>query len=313
MTRELSVVVPVYNEQECVGALIESVRAALGNSIDWELLLVDDGSTDATTRLAQQVAHGDDRVRILPLARNYGQSLAIQAGFDHADGDVVVTMDGDLQNDPADIPVLLAKLSEGYDLVVGYRAGRRDSLLTRKIPSWLANALIRQLTGMPVRDIGCTLKAYRRDVVNQIELYADQHRFTPVLAASSKAARVGQVAVRHHARTFGTSKYGLGRIPKVVADILIVKMILSYHDRPLALFATGALIAFGVSMFFGLAAVASALLSNSTHQLAVVFPGMALLFLALASHLLLLGMLGEVLLRQWAPSEGDLMLREVRT
>ena len=313
MSTALSVVVPLYNEEACVQPLVSAVREALGGGRDWELLLVDDGSRDATARIAREVAAGDERIRLICLARNYGQSLALQAGFDHARGSVVVTMDGDLQNDPRDIALLVAKLDEGFDVVVGYRSGRKDSFWTRKLPSWVANAIIRGMTGLPVRDIGCTLKAYRREVAMRIQLYADQHRFTPVLASSSFAARIGQVAVRHHPRRFGVSKYGLARVPKVVADILIVKMILSYHDRPLALFGAGALTAFAISTLFGLIALTSLIKQQSLYAFAVVYPGMALLFLALASHLLLLGMLAEVLLRQWARSTtSDLALREVR-
>jgi glycosyltransferase involved in cell wall biosynthesis len=182
------VVVPVFNESESLTRLVESVREALGSELDWELLLVNDGSTDGTGKLADRLSGEDPRIRPLHLARNFGQTAALQAGFENAVGEVVVTMDGDLQNDPADIPNLLAKLDEGYDLVAGYRVSRQDTLVTRKVPSAAANALIRRLTGVPIRDNGCSLKAYRREVVERLHLYSDLHRFIPAVAAATSGA-----------------------------------------------------------------------------------------------------------------------------
>ena len=218
----------------------------------------------------------------------------MQAGFDHVgrDVDVVVTMDGDLQNDPRDIPVLLDKLAEGYDLIAGYRIRRQDKLVTRRIPSWIANRIIRLITGVSIRDNGCSLKAYRCDLLGRMRLYSEMHRFIPAMAAGMAGARIAEVGVRHHARTFGESKYGLSRVFKVLADLLTIKMIRTFRVRPLALFAAMA----GLSMVLGTLFVVATLLAIFTFEplkaVSVVFPGLALLWSSLAVFLLMLGLLG---------------------
>jgi hypothetical protein len=295
---QLSVVVPVLNEAENIPPLLDGVVAALGDQLTWELILVDDGSTDETANVARECGAADTRIRLVSLARRYGQSTAMQAGFDHARGHVLVTMDGDLQNDPGDIPTMVAKLNEGYDLVVGYRERRKDRLVTRKIPSWIANRIIAWLTGVPIRDNGCSLKAYRADLLTRMRLYSDMHRFIPALAAGTAGARIAQIPVRHHPRTRGVSKYGLSRIGKVLADLFTIKMIRSFRMRPLLLFATGA----GAATALALAAAALWLLSLTglgvqRAATTIVFPGSVLLLLALAVYLLLLGLVGEVALR----------------
>ncbi|MEJ2542185.1 MAG: glycosyltransferase family 2 protein, partial [Gemmatimonadota bacterium] len=181
-TPDLSVVVPVLDEEETLEELYRQIAAALGSGGEWELLLVDDGSTDRTPVISRALARADRRVRPVRLARRYGQSTAMQAGFDHARGDIIVTLDGDLQNDPADIPALVEELNRGFDLVVGYRVRRQDRFLTRKVPSWVANRIIRWMTRVPVRDNGCSLKAYRRELIDALRLYSDVHRFIPALA-----------------------------------------------------------------------------------------------------------------------------------
>lgn len=186
----LSVVIPLFNEEESVGPLIDEVREALDPRPDWELVLVDDGSRDATVKIVEQRAREDARVRLIRLARNYGQTPAMQAGFDHARGEVVVSMDGDLQNDARDIPKLVEELDKGFDLVAGYRVARQDAVVTRKIPSWCANRLIRSITGVSIRDNGCSLKAYRRELLDRIHLYSDMHRFIPAVAAATAGARI---------------------------------------------------------------------------------------------------------------------------
>ena len=230
--REVSVIVPVMNEEDNVLPLIERVREALGQ-MDWELVIVDDGSTDSTVERILEESLIDARVRVVELARNYGQSTAMQAGLDHASGDVLITMDGDLQNDPADIPALVAKLEDGYDIVAGYRVKRQDRFITRKVPSWIANRIIGWVTGVPIKDNGCSLKAYRRELLSRMRLYSDMHRFIPALAAATAGARVAQVPVRHHARLHGESKYGLSRVFKVLADLVTIKMVLSSRTRAL--------------------------------------------------------------------------------
>jgi glycosyltransferase involved in cell wall biosynthesis len=293
----LSVVVPLFNEEESVGRLIESVRGALGAGPDWELVLVDDGSRDATVAQAHTAIGDDGRIRVLRLARNYGQTPAMQAGFDAARGAVIVTMDGDLQNDPLDIPRLVARLDQGFDLVAGYREKRQDLLVTRKIPSMIANWMIRQATGVSIRDNGCSLKAFRRPVVERLHLYSDLHRFIPAVAAATAGARITEMPVRHHARQFGQSKYGLSRIGKVLTDLLVIVTIRSFRDRPLHLFARGAGTALVLGLVWSIAAAVAIYFFRSVKAEALVFPSVALVWYALAVSLLILGLLAEAALR----------------
>lgn len=294
----LSVVVPLYNEEESVAPLVEAVRDALAGVEEWELVLVDDGSRDRTVERVEAIAAGDPRVRLLRLARNYGQTPAMQAGFDHARGEVVVSMDGDLQNDPRDIPGLVAKLAEGYDLVVGYRQNRQDKLVTRKIPSWVANRIIRGITGVRIRDNGCSLKAYRRELLDRVHLYSDMHRFIPAVAAATAGARIAEVPVRHHARRFGRSKYGLSRVLKVLSDLFTITMIRSFRERPLAMFGLGALVAAFFGFAFAAVAIVAILEFGPEKANAFVLPGAALLWMGLAFYMLMLGLIAEVALRQ---------------
>jgi glycosyltransferase involved in cell wall biosynthesis len=296
MTPHLSVVVPLYNEVDNVSPLVEAVKGVLEGSQPWELILVDDGSSDQTAEVAQRIAAADGRVRLIRLARNYGQTPAMQAGFDHARGRVVVSMDGDLQNDPRDIPLLAAKLDEGYDLVAGYRKGRKDKLVTRKIPSWIANRIIQRITQVKIRDNGCSLKAYRLDLLRRMSLYSDMHRFIPAVAAATAGARIAEVPVRHHPRQHGSSKYGLSRILKVLADLLTIKMIRSFRDRPLAMMAAGSLLATLLATAVAAAAIVAAIGFGPEKANAVVFSGAALLCLGLAGYLLMLGLIAEVAL-----------------
>ena len=232
----LSIVVPLYNEEESVEAMHAAIDAALATlDYDYEILFVDDGSRDRTFELAAGLAGRDPHLRVVRFRRNYGQTPAMAAGIDHAEGDVIVTMDGDLQNDPRDIGLLVEKLDQGYDIAVGWRFNRQDKLITRKIPSRIANWIIGKITGVPIKDNGCSLKAYKASVIKQIPLYSDMHRFIPAMA-SLAGTRVAEVKVRHHARQFGESKYGLGRIYKVLVDLLSVKTIVSFSSRPMLWF-----------------------------------------------------------------------------
>lgn len=295
---DVSIVVPMMDEEQNVSPLVDAVRAALAATSSWELILVDDGSRDRTRELISELAAADSRIRLVALARNYGQSTAMQAGFDCARGDVVVTMDGDLQNDPRDIPLLMARLDEGYDLVAGFRIRRQDRLFTRKVPSWIANRIIRWITGVSIRDNGCSLKAYRRELLGGMRLYSEMHRFIPALAAATAGARITEVGVRHHPRTRGASKYGLSRIFRVLADLMSIKMIRSFRVRPLALFAALA----AASALLGAAAAIASLIAVYTFQVtdatSMVFPGVSLLWFTLAIFLLMLGLVGEEVIRQ---------------
>ena len=252
---DLSIIVPTYDEEDNVEPLYRALMATVpGLGRSFEIIFVDDGSRDQTfQRLAALAAH-DRRVRVIKLRRNYGQAPAMAAGIDHARGRVLVTMDADLQNDPADIGTLLAKLEEGNDLVVGWRHERQDKWLSRKLPSLLANRLIALMTGVAVKDNGCTLKAFRADLIKQVRLYGELHRFIPAMT-STVGCQLAEVRVRHHPRRFGTSKYGLSRIYKVLLDILTIKTLITFARRPLFCFFSIAVGALLVSAAFTLLSV----------------------------------------------------------
>src|SRR5438067_3501878 len=297
----LSVVVPVKDERENVRRLTERVRDALRDRPAWELVFVDDGSTDGTFAELEAVAAADPRVKVVRLRRNFGQSAATQAGLDAAGGDMIVTMDGDLQNDPADIPLLLAKLDEGHDAVLGRRENRQDTLLLRKVPSLAANWLIRKVLGIPFKDFGCTLRAMRRDVADGLLLYGEMHRFITALVLQ-QGARVTQVPVRHHPRTAGQSKYNLTRTVRVLLDLMTVKFLGSYQTRPMHVFGSLGLGCMGLG--FG-SVLASVVMKYTTG------PGMTanplFLFGAVAGltgvQFLSLGLVGEVLTRVYFESQ----------
>ncbi|MEN9935469.1 MAG: hypothetical protein RLZZ387_2048 [Chloroflexota bacterium] len=232
----VSVVVPVYNEEESIPQLYERLTAELSAlGVGYEIIAVDDGSRDRSYELLRELAERDHRLRVVRFRRNFGQTAAFSAGFDRALGEVVVTIDADLQNDPADIGVLLAKVDEGYDVVSGWRARRKDRFLDRKLPSMLANRLISWATGVRLHDYGCSLKAYRLEVVRGIRLYGELHRFIPAIA-SWQGVTVAELAVNHRARQFGSSKYGIGRTVRVLLDLVTVRFLLSYGTRPMQIF-----------------------------------------------------------------------------
>jgi glycosyltransferase involved in cell wall biosynthesis len=233
---KLSIIVPFYNEEESIGPLYRAIVTAIDPlNISYEMVFVDDGSRDNTVPLATDLARRDPRVRLVKFRRNYGQTPAMAAGIEHARGEILVTMDGDLQNDPADIGLFLEKMAEGYDIVVGWRHNRQDKLISRKIPSRIANRIIGKVTGVPIRDNGCSLKAYRGDLIKEIPLYSEMHRFIPAMA-SIAGPRISEIKVRHHARQFGKSKYGLSRVYKVLLDLMVIKTVASFTSRPLLWF-----------------------------------------------------------------------------
>ena len=236
MSLELSVVVPLFNEEESVRPLYAAIVAGVEPlGVSFEIVLVDDGSRDLTVRVADEIARADPRVCLVKFRRNYGQTPAMAAGIAEARGEIIVTMDGDLQNDPADIGELLARIEQGNDIVVGWRHERQDKLWTRKVPSRIANALIAKVTGVPIRDNGCSLKAYRACLIKRIPLYSEMHRFIPAMA-SIAGPRIAEIRVRHHARRFGRSKYGLSRIYKVLLDLMVIKTVASFTARPMLWF-----------------------------------------------------------------------------
>ena len=249
---DLSVVVPLYNESENFAALHEELCGVLDElGLDWEVVYVDDGSRDDTYDLAAKAAKGDSRVVVVRFRRNFGQTAAMSAGFDYSRGKVVVTMDGDRQNDPHDIPKLLNKLTEGYDIAAGWRFNRQDTYISRKLPSKLANGLISLTTKVKLHDYGCTLKAFRREVIKNIRLYGEMHRFIPAIA-SWMGVRIAEVKVNHRPRTAGKSKYGIGRTPRVLLDLITVKFLLSYMTRPIQVFGLGGLVSGGLGFLVAL-------------------------------------------------------------
>jgi glycosyltransferase involved in cell wall biosynthesis len=249
---DLSVVVPIYNEAESVETLIEAIASAIRETqLSYEIICVDDGSKDGSTQVLTDLARQRVDLKAVILRRNYGQTPAMAAGFESAVGKVIVTLDGDLQNDPADIPMLLAKLDEGYDLVSGWRKNRQDAALTRLLPSKIANIIIAKVTGVQLHDYGCSLKAYRSELVADMNLYGELHRFLPALAYI-EGARIAEVPVRHHARRFGQSKYGLGRTIRVVMDLLTVFFMKKFLTRPMHVFGLGGLISLAAGIAIGI-------------------------------------------------------------
>jgi glycosyltransferase involved in cell wall biosynthesis len=252
---KVSIVVPCYNEADNIAALVREIDAVITSApLDAEIILVDDGSTDDTARLLRAQANVDVRYTAILFRRNYGQTAAMAAGFAHATGDVVVPLDADLQNDPADIPRLLHALEGGFDVVSGWRQQRQDKLWSRRFPSVVANRLIAKVGGVAIHDYGCTLKAYRADVLKSVRLYGEMHRFIPILAAWS-GARVGELVVNHRPRTAGVSKYGLSRIFKVLLDLMTLKLLGSYHTKPIYFFGGYGLLLLAAAALCGAAVV----------------------------------------------------------
>lgn len=233
---DLSIIIPIYNERESIGKLYDNLNGALsGMNLKYEVLLIDDGSIDGTFDELLKVHCKNKLFKIIRFRKNFGQTSAISAGFNYAEGEVVITLDADLQNDPRDIPVLLEKLDEGYDIVSGWRKNRKDKAVTRRFPSIIANKIISKLTGVNLHDYGCTLKAYRKEVVKNIDLYGEMHRYIPAIA-SWMGVKVAEVPVMHHSRKYGKSKYGVSRTIKVILDIITVKFLLSYSQSPIQMF-----------------------------------------------------------------------------
>jgi glycosyltransferase involved in cell wall biosynthesis len=302
---ELSVFLPVYNEEPNLPPLhakLDVALKALGRTV--EIIYVDDGSTDGSLKVLRELARLDNRVRVVALRRNYGQTAAMAAGIDAACGHVLIPMDADMQNDPADIARLLEKLDEGYDVVSGWRKNRQDKLITRKIPSMLANRLISWIGGVPLHDYGCSLKAYRRESIQDVRLYGEMHRFIPIYA-SWAGARVAEIPVEHHARTMGKSKYGLSRTLKVVFDLMTIKFMASYQTKPLYIFGTAGMLTFFISFVSGIFALMMKFFSWPKHAdlVQTPLPVMAMVLLVLGIQFFLMGLLAEMLVRTYHESQ----------
>lgn len=300
---ELSIVVPIYFEEENIKPLYQAIVTALeGSALDYEIICVDDGSGDSSFQILKRLAQSDRRLRVIRFRRNFGQTAAMAAGFEAARGAVVIPMDGDLQNDPADIPLLLEKIREGYDVVSGWRKDRQDSFLSRTLPSRIANYLISRMTGVYLHDYGCTLKAYRREVLDGIGLYGEMHRFVPALA-SRIGARVTEVPVRHHQRLHGNSKYGISRTMRVLLDLLTVRFLLSYATRPIQLFGKWGFYSIILAGCSGTATLYMKIFSHtSINRNPLLILTAFLLFMGV--QFISLGLLGELNARTWYESQG---------
>ncbi len=300
---DLSIIIPIKDERDNLGPLHDRLRHALDPlGLRYEMIFVDDGSLDGSFGVLGDLAAADARVKVVRLRRNFGQTAALLAGIDWSTGAVLVTMDGDLQNDPADIPLLLAKLNEGYDAVLGLRANRQDHFLIRKLPSWVANWLIRKVTGVEIKDMGCTLRAMRRDLAEALPLYGEMHRFVPVLA-QQYGGRLAQVPVRHHPRVAGTTKYTLSRTVRVLLDLITVKFLHSYLTRPMHFLGLGGFLAMGLGLLVLLGAVGVKWLYGTS----LVRSPLLLLSVMLelvGVQLLSMGLLGELLSRTYFESQG---------
>ena len=299
---EISVFLPVYNEEPNLlplHAKLDAALKSLGRSA--EIVYVDDGSTDGSLKILREIADLDPRVRVVVLRRNYGQTAAMAAGIDAAKGKVLIPMDADLQNDPADIKRLLQKLDEGYDVVSGWRKNRKDKMITRKIPSTIANRLISWIGGVPLHDYGCSLKAYRRESLQDVRLYGEMHRFIPIYAAWA-GARVTEIPVEHHARTMGKSKYGLSRTLKVVFDLMTIKFMASYQTKPIYVFGSFGMLAFAVSILSGLYAVFLKLVHKADF-VQTPLPILSVVMFAVGVQFLLMGLLAEMLVRTYHESQ----------
>jgi len=300
---QISVIVPFYNEEDSIAPLHAAIVAAVEPlHIPFEMVFVDDGSRDATCARGEAIARRDARVRIVKFRRNYGQTAAMAAGIDYARGEILITMDGDLQNDPADIELFLAKMAEGYDIVVGWRHKRQDKWLSRKLPSKIANWLISRVTGVYITDNGCSLKAFRSSLIKRIPLYSEMHRFIPAMA-SIAGPRLAEIKVRHHARQFGASKYGLSRVYKVLLDLMMIKTVASFTARPLVWFS---LLCLPLALI-GLSALSAGLFAGAGTGGTMSLPltGAGLIFVAASITLMASGTLGELVYKLGDVRPGD--------
>jgi glycosyltransferase involved in cell wall biosynthesis len=299
----ISVAIPIYNEEGNIPILYERVTSALrAISRPWELIFVNDGSNDGSEELLDEIAEKDSNVKVIHFRRNFGQTAAMMAGFNFAKGDIIIPMDGDMQNEPADIPLLLAKLEEGFDVVSGWRKDRQDNALKRNLPSIMANQLISFVSGVRLHDFGCSLKAYRRDVVQGVRLYGEMHRFLPIYTRWH-GARIAEVTVRHYARAHGKSKYGLERVLKVLADLITVKFLERFQQKPMYLFGAVGLVSLGISFLSGVYALFRKFVEGEP------FIKNPLLLMCIITTMtgvmcILMGLLAEMVVRTFYESQG---------
>jgi len=300
---DISVIIPLYNETNNVGSLHDDLIAELDKlNCDFEVLLVDDGSTDDTVDKLREFASQDGRVKLIQFRRNFGQTAALMAGIDHAKGKVIVAMDGDGQNDPSDIPRLLEQIDAGYDVVSGWRRDRKDSRISRIIPSKMGNWLASRISGVPLKDYGCTLKAYRREILKNVRIYGEMHRFIPIYA-SWEGGRITEIPVKHHARTSGRSNYGLERTIKVVLDLIVITFLSRYASRPIYLFGTFGLLNIVLAFFSGIYAVWLKY-GEGISFIETPMPLLAVFFMTIGCMSILTGLLAEMVMRTYYEAQG---------
>jgi glycosyltransferase involved in cell wall biosynthesis len=299
----LSVLIPVYNEEGNLSLLHDKLDVVLKKTKKaYEIIFVDDGSSDGTLEILLDLKEKNPNLKVVSFSRNFGQTAALSAGIDFSKGDIIIPMDGDLQNDPEDILPLLQKIEEGYDVVSGWRKGRKDPFLTRRLPSMIANKIISWIGGVHLHDYGCTLKAYRRDILKNIRLYGEMHRFIPIYAQWI-GARVSEIPVRHFPRRSGASKYGMSRVVKVILDLMVVKFLLSYSQKPIYVFGGMGLLMILGSLFSGGYAIYLKLFKEVSFILTPL-PLLCVLLLMLGFLSILMGFLAEILTRTYYESQG---------
>ena len=309
----ISITIPVYNEEKNLPLLYERLCQALqAVGRPWEVIFVNDGSRDGSSAVLDELATRDRRVKVIHLIRNFGQTAAMMAGVDHAKGDVIIPMDADMQNDPADIPRLLEKLEEGYDVVSGWRRDRKDHALKRNLLSRVANRLISLISGVHLHDYGCSLKAYRKAVIKDVKLYGEMHRFIPIYA-SWLGARIAEIPVAHHARQFGASKYGAERVIKVVLDLVVVKFLAHYSQKPMYVFGMAAIVSFGIGFFAGIWSLYLKLFEDVSF-IQTPLPLLFVMTFITGVICLLMGLLAEMIMRTYFESQGKstYLVREIR-
>jgi glycosyltransferase involved in cell wall biosynthesis len=300
-TCDVSVVAPLLNEEDNIEPLYEQITRALSGIYDYEIIFVDDGSTDGSFNVLSRLQKADPRMRVIRFRKNFGQTAALSAGFAHARGETIVALDADLQNDPADIPRMIDKLNEGYDVVSGWRRRRHDKALTRRLPSVMANWLIAKITGLKLHDFGCTLKAYRRDVIAETKLYGEMHRFIPALASWS-GDKICETVVNHRPRTTGAAKYGLGRTFKVVLDLITVKFLVSFSTKPIYIFGGLGILTFIGAVVSGLIVLYQKLFSDFSMNRNALFY-LTVLLITTSIQFTLMGLLAEMLVRTYHESQ----------
>ena len=298
---KISLIIPVYNEEENLELLETKIKEVLDNKINYEVILVDDGSSDKSWALLEEISSRNPNFKTIKLRRNYGQTAAMEAGIDAATGEILIPLDSDLQNDPEDIPNLLAKIDEGYDVVSGWRKNRQDTFINRKLPSVIANKIISAISGVHLHDYGCSLKAYRHDVLKDVKLYGELHRFIPI-CASWYGAKVTEIPVNHHARQFGVSKYGINRTIKVIFDLIVIKFLSDYATRPIYVF--GGISALSFLLFGATFIWAMALKFISGIDLdSTPLPVISTMFFTLGVQIFMMGLIADMLMRTYYESQ----------